>query len=284
MESTSALPDIDRFRRWMTAERKSKHTVKQYSFFAEMFLRICKKPLDEITDTDLEDFKEYLAIEKGYSKSSQYTCIKAVQLYYRSNGITPPTALTTPKRGRKVPVYLTEEEMSRLLEAASPNSRNLAIVNVLAYTGIRLSELCSLNTGDLDLQEGTLFVRSGKGDKDRMVMMSDSCILSVKNYLKTRSHSPKSSNSLFLSRVNMRIDPSTVQRMIRKLSETANIEKHVTPHVLRHTFATTILRNGGDIRFIQKLLGHSSVATTEVYTHIDDGTMKKMYSKYKPSY
>lgn len=284
MESSPALSEIDRFRRWMTAERKSKYTVKQYSFFAGMFLNVCNKPVRNIVEEDIDNFKEYLAISKGYSKSTQYTCIKAVQLFYRSNGLSPPVTLTTPKRGRKVPVYLTEDETGRLLQKASATKRNLAIVSVLAYTGIRLSELCALNTGDLDLQEGTLFVRSGKGDKDRMVMMSDSCIDSLKEYLRERASSKPGSNALFISRVNKRIDPSSVQRLVRRLSVEAEIEKHVTPHVLRHTFATTILRNGGDIRFIQKLLGHSSVATTEVYTHIDDGTMKKMYSKFKPSY
>ncbi len=268
----------------MTAERKSAYTVKQYSFFASLFLKECGKPLRDIGDSEIEDFKEFLAITKHYAKSTQYTCIKAVQLFYRSNGLSPPIELTTPKRGRKVPVYLTEDETRRLLETASPNPRNLAIVSVLAYTGIRLSELCSLNTGDLDLQEGTLFVRSGKGDKDRLVMMSDSCADSLKAYLRDRGKGKASSNALFLSRVNRRIDPTTVQRLVRRISSEAGIEKHVTPHVLRHTFATTILRNGGDIRFIQKLLGHSSVATTEIYTHIDDGTMKKMYSKFKPSY
>lgn len=268
----------------MTAERKSIYTVKQYSFFAGMFLKVCGKPLLQIGELDIDGFKEYLAISKEYSKSTQYTCIKAVQLFYRSNGLQPPVALTTPKRGRKVPVYLTEEETGRLLQNASSNPRNLAIISVLAYTGIRLSELCSLNTGDLDLEEGTLFVRSGKGDKDRMVLMSESCVGALKEYIRERAKGMPSSNALFISRVNRRIDPSSVQRLVRNLSLEAGIEKHVTPHVLRHTFATTILRNGGDIRFIQKLLGHSSVATTEIYTHIDDGTMKKMYSKFKPSY
>ncbi len=284
MQKKAALPDIERFRRWMTAERKSTYTIKQYSFFASMFTRQICKPLDEINEKDIEDFKELLAISRKYSKSTQYTCIKAVQLFFRSNGVDPPGNLTTPKRSRKVPVYLTVDETRRLLETASKNPRDYAIVSVLAYTGVRISELCSLNIGDLDLQDGTLFVRSGKGDKDRMVLMSESCIDSVREYLKSRNSSGSGGSALFLSRVNRRIDPSSVQRMIRRISIESDISKHVTPHVLRHTFATTILRNGGDIRFIQKLLGHSSVATTEIYTHIDDGTMKKMYSQFKPSY
>lgn len=284
MPKREPLSDIDRFRRWMTAERKSKYTVKQYSFFVRIFKEVCDKPLEDVNETDIEDFKEYLAITRAYSKSTQYTCVKAVQLFYRSNGLSPPRNLTTPRRGRKVPVYLTEEETHRLLDKASSNNRNDAIIHVLAYTGIRVSELCALNVVDLDFNEGTMFVRSGKGDKDRIVLMSDSCMTSLGTYLENRPDRKSNAGALFISRIGRRIDPSTVQRMVRLVAQEAGIDKHVTPHVLRHTFATTILRNGGDIRFIQKLLGHSSVATTEVYTHIDDGTLKKMYSKFKPSY
>lgn len=281
-DSGESLAGLDRFKRWMAAERKSKYTVKQYTFFVRMFLEQSNKPLESINETDIEDFKEFLAISKVYSKSTQYTCIKAIHLFYKSRGLTPPRNLTVPKRSRKVPVYLTEDETRRILDQASGDSRNYAIMSVLAYTGLRIGELCSLNTGDIDLEEDTLFVRSGKGDKDRMVIMTEGCSDALGSYLKLRKD--VGTKALFLSRTNNRLDPTSVQRMVRKTAEEAGIEKHVTPHVLRHTFATTILRNGGDIRFIQKLLGHTNIATTEVYTHIDDSTLKKMYSKFKPSY
>ncbi len=268
----------------MISERKSPHTVRQYIFFARKFEEICGKNLGRIEKSDIDRFKEFLAMEKKYSKSTQYSFIKAIQLYFRSAGITPPRNLTAPKRGRKVPVFLTDTETKRMIEIASRRNRENAIIQMFVYTGIRISELCSLNVEDVDLEERVVLVRSGKGDKDRMVIMSSSCADAVRRYISTRPDAKDGTHALFLSRNGRRLEPTSVQRMVKRIATDAGIEKHVTPHVLRHTFATRILRNGGDIRFIQKLLGHASLSTTEIYTHIDDRMLKEMYSKFMPDY
>jgi integrase/recombinase XerD len=272
------------FSRWMENERKSRLTVRQYCFFANLFMDFHKKKLEEVTSDDVENFKEYLVKERKYSKSSQYLCTKALRLLYKSFRITPPYNLTAPKRPRSVPKYLTEKETARLIRVASKNSKNHAIVSVLAYTGIRVGELCRLNLQDVDLDEKIMWIRHGKGDKDRIVILSDECAGTLTLYLKSRNRLNIDNDSIFISRKMSRYDPTSIQRLVKKLSVEAGISKTVTPHILRHTFATSIMRNGANLKFIQEILGHSTLATTQIYVHIDDSEMKSMYEKHKPTY
>ncbi len=276
--------EIKAFERWMINQRKSHLTVRQYSFFLDLFLEYIGKPVNEITPDDIELFKGYLVDKRKYSKNSQYLCMKALKLFYRSQRLQIPYNLTSPRRPQSVPKYLTEKEMARLLAETRSNTRNFAIISVLAYTGIRVGELCRLNLEDVDIDEDVVRVRHGKGDKDRIVIMTEECAASVRDYLRIRPVNSLENDALFISRKMSRIDPSTVQRMVKTVAVRAGITKTVTPHVLRHTFATSILRNGASIRFIQELLGHSSVATTQIYTHIDDNAMRELYEKHKPAY
>jgi|YelNatPaOPRAMG01_1025707.scaffolds.fasta_scaffold03449_14 integrase/recombinase XerD len=272
------------FSRWMENERKSHLTVRQYCFFANLFMEFHKKNLVDVTPNDVENFKEYMVKERKYSKSSQYLCTKALRLLYKSFRIAPPYNLTAPKRPRSVPKYLTEKETARLIRASSKSPKNLAIVSVLAYTGIRVGELCRLNLQDVDLDEKVMWIRHGKGDKDRIVILSDECAVALASYFKSRNRLNIDNDSLFISRKMSRYDPTSIQRLVKKLSVEAGISKTVTPHILRHTFATSIMRNGANLKFIQEILGHSTLATTQIYVHIDDGEMKSMYEKHKPTY
>ncbi|MCL4314948.1 MAG: tyrosine-type recombinase/integrase [Candidatus Thermoplasmatota archaeon] len=275
---------MEKFRSWMTGERKSRHTVKQYSFLVGKFLQFVNMEPERITREDIEAYKKHLVTVKGYSRNSQYLCMKAISLFFRYRGIPVPANLNPPKRSMKLPNYLTESETSRLISAAKENRRIFPMLMVLSYTGIRVGELCSLNINDVDLYENIIHVRGGKGDKDRIVIMSDECSRSLKAHMEERSRISTSTSALFVSSRGTRYDTSTVERAIRRISAKAGIAKRVTPHVLRHTFATTLLRNGGDIRFIQQILGHTSISTTQIYTHVDEGMLKEMYSKYRPKY
>ncbi len=273
------------FRDWLEGERKSRHTVKEYTFAVSKFLSYLGKDLKDSTDEDIVRYKHYMAVQKKYSKSTQYLFLKAIKLYYKFRDLTPLESLKPPVRSKKLPVYLSDSETARLFQTASRSKRDLAIVMVLAYTGIRVSELCSLEMSDLDLAERTMRVRSGKGDKDRIVILSQASADKLGDYLAEKSANLDYSDAVFhSSRGNGRFDTSTIERLVRKLAVEAGIRKKVTPHVLRHTFATSVLRNGGDIRFIQQILGHSSVATTQIYTHIDDNLLKKMYEDHSPNY
>lgn len=275
---------LSKFVEYMTGERKSRYTIKEYRFLVDQFLSFMNKKPDEITPMDIERYKNFLAVKKRYSKTSQYLAIKAVKLFYKSLDLRIPVNLTPPKRPSHMPVYLSEDEAKRLIEAASADTRMHAIVSVLAYTGVRVGELCNLRISDVDLQEAIINVRSGKGDKDRIVIMAEECVKALGSYLDLRLSMDTDNDYLFVSNRRVRFDTSTIERMIRDLGKKAGIQKKVTPHVLRHTFATSVLRNGGDIRFIQQILGHASVATTQIYTHLNDSALREMYARHRPRY
>ncbi|SMD30256.1 site-specific tyrosine recombinase/integron integrase [Picrophilus oshimae] len=273
---------IKNFENYMIGERKSLNTIKEYKSLVRDFINYINKKPEDINDFDIEDYKRHLAVDKRYSKSSQYLSMKAIKLFLQSRDIKIPRTLNAPRRNKKIPVYLNTNEAKNLIKASSNNRKHLAIVSLLLYSGIRVSELCNLKIEDIDLNENIIYVRSGKGGKDRIAIIPDECSEILRSYYNDRLKYP--GDTFFISNKKSRYDTSTIERLIKKLAVKAGIEKHVTPHVLRHTFATSVLRNGGDIRFIQQILGHASVATTQIYTHIDDGTLKDMYKKHRPDY
>ena len=279
-----AEKEVEKFASFMVGERKSPHTIKEYRFLVSLFLNFTGKPPGECSPSDIENYKNFLASVRNYSKTSQYLAIKAVRHFYKYKNVPAPVNLTVPKRPRKMPNYLSEKEATKLLNAASSDLRTNLIVSLLAHTGMRVGELCNLKVDDVDLDEGVIWIHSGKGDKDRIVIIPDDCRDLIRSYMPKRFEIKSYSNALLVSRKGTKLDTSTVQRTVRNLAREAGISKKVTPHVLRHTFATAVLRNGGDIRFIQQLLGHASVATTQIYTHVDDNTLKEMYQKHRPRY
>ena len=276
--------ELQRFSSYMVGERKSPNTVKEYRFLVSVFLKFVGKSLEECTTDDIENYKHHLASRLNYSKTSQYLAIKALRHFYKYKNIQPLINLTVPKRPKKMPNYLSEKEASRLIESSKNNLRDNLIVTLLAHTGVRVGELCSIKTSDVDMDEGVISIFSGKGDRDRIVVMPENCRKLISNYLRERYRIGSDVDNLLVSRNGRKLDSTTVQRIVRKAAQEAGIRKKVTPHVLRHTFATAVLRNGGDIRFIQQLLGHASVATTQIYTHVDDNTLKEMYQKHRPRY
>lgn len=275
---------VEKFTSYMRGERKSSYTIKEYRSMANMFLNFTQKGLKDTGPEDIEKFKHHLATERKFSKNSQYIAIHAVKLLFRSNGITPPVNLMPPKRSLKMPNYLSEKEAGMLIEASKKDLTTNLIVSLLLYTGLRVGELCRINMENIDIEEGIITVKGGKGDRDRIVIIPGICRELAHEYLLKRFSRITTHNAFLISHKNTRFDPSTVERIVKKVSKEAGIQKKVTPHVLRHTFATTVLRMGGDIRFIQQILGHASVATTQIYTHVDENTLKEMYNKFGPKF
>jgi len=282
-ESAEPLPFsvsgvLDRFQRVLKAQEKSPWTVKQYSHIARTFLGRVDKPLDEVTRRDLEAFREYLVLERHYSKNSIYTTIRGLTCLFRTFGLEVAEGLEAPRRPERLPHYLAEEEMHRLFEAVKGSARDSAIVHVLAFGGLRVGELCHVDLEDVEFQRNLLHVRSGKGDKDREVVIEDRTRAALDRYLAERAIAGEASSRLFP------VQPVTVERLVRHAAEVAQIGRRVTPHMLRHTLATTLLSRGCDIRYIQKLLGHASVATTQIYTHVDTQALRDAYQRAKPQY
>jgi len=271
------------FRNRLYANGKSKNTVKMYGYIAQKYLEFIKFDKRKITRESIEDFKEYLSLELGYSKTSIYLYVRALQAFLDFLEVRDLGPLNPPKRPQKVPNYLVEAEVSKMLDSCRNNKEKL-IVELLAYTGVRVSELCSIRVSDIDLENKSLKIRGGKGDKDRLVIFSDKIVPDLKKYIMEIKERKGKAEFLFPTAKSKKISPVTVERIIRNLARRAGINKKVTPHVLRHTFATSLLRNGADIRIIQVLLGHASISTTQIYTHVDDGALRRSYEKYAPSY
>jgi len=162
----------DSFKNRLLGNGKSRNTVKMYSYIAEQFLEFIGYDRERINLESIEKFKEYLAIEKGYSKSSIYLYVRALQSFVNYLEVNDIGRLKAPKRPQKVPNYLVGEEVRAILKSCS-DIRERLIVELLVYTGIRVSELCSLRINDIDLNGRTIRIRSGKGDKDRIVVFSE---------------------------------------------------------------------------------------------------------------
>ncbi|OYT60480.1 integrase [Euryarchaeota archaeon ex4484_178] len=273
--------EIDNFREHLRGEKKSENTINEYSLIVRQMLKYLKKRAEDITFGDLNKYKMYLSTRRKYSKNSLYLAVKAIRAYFRFKGLDTADKLKSPKRPKQMPKYLSEDEVKRLLEAAKENPRDYAIVSLLAYSGLRVSELCNLKLEDVDFSGRIIYVRSGKGDRDRIVVVSPHVIDAIQDYLLTRDDDME---YIFSSQKSERISRVQVFRLVKKYAKKAGIKKEVTPHVLRHTLATTLLRRGVDIRFIQQFLGHSSVATTQIYTHVDDAMLKSVYDKVLQEY
>ena len=207
-----------------------------------------------------------------------------------------PERIELAKVGGRELDLLSREELTRLRAAplARPKSpsatesntedlialRDTAILELFFSTGLRLSELCSLNR-DLDLSKDEFSIR-GKGDKVRVVFLSDRSKSAIRDYLKARKDfaAPLFVNISARSSANARLTPRSIERIVKHYATVAGISKKVTPHVLRHSFATDLLSNGADIRSVQMMLGHANIATTQVYTHVTDKQLREVHKKF----
>ncbi len=261
---------------------RSPNTVRQYAWHAQRLIDwVGEDPVD-ITREDLSRYRHHLANDCDYTKTSLYMVTMAVKAFFSFLELDTAETLPRPTRRKSLPKFLTEAEAHDLLMTAEHDPRDHAILTVMAYTGLRVSEVCHLDCEDINLRERTLNVVSGKGDKDRMVVFSQPTAVALRRWLESREEAD--SDALFLNRNGSRLSPRSVQRIVKRYAGDAGIRKVVTPHVLRHTMATTLLRHGADIRIIQQLLGHSSIATTQIYTHVDDHMLRTAYDKASPEY
>lgn len=200
----------------------------------------------------------------------------------------PTDELSSPKLERKLPKVLTVEEVERLLaqpDASSPaGRRDKAMLELLYATGIRVSELVSLNVPDVDLKEG--FVRCmGKGSKERVVPMGEIAVAALRGYLDNARQKiiadPKE-RAVFVNHHGKRLTRQGFWKIVKKYASQAQIRKEITPHTLRHSFATHLLENGADIRAVQEMLGHADISTTQIYTHVTKDRLKDVYAKSHP--
>lgn len=270
----------------------SPNTIKTYRSIVKNFYEFLITQEDLYDDRRvLRSFKryiQYLKRDKDVTQNYIYLVTVVVKKFFEFNGINCLEDVKAPKRTKSLPKSLNEDEVMRLINAVEScndgstlkrfiKTRDRLILTLLYSSGLRVSELVSLKINDIDLSERTIRIR-GKGDKDRIVLFDEKTRGLLKDYINKRVIE---SEYLFLNRFEKPLTPRYVQMMIKNYAKKAGINKKVTPHILRHSFATHLLKNGVDIRAIQQLLGHSNLSTTQIYTSVDMQTLKNVYDRAK---
>lgn len=262
------METLDKLKSELKLRGFSPLTVRNYTFFVDKFLKKSNKKAEEL---DEDDVKAFLS-EMFDTKSKNTIMLAAASLKFFFNEVLKKDFgnIPMPKKEKRLPEVLTKEEVRNLIDSTDTIKSRL-IVSLLYSTGLRVSELVNLKVEDLNLEEKTGWVRKGKGNKDRLFVMSDSLAIELKDYFETRGKE----NKYVLSK-DKPLTTRNIQKIIKGARERANITKKTTPHTLRHSFATHLLEQGIDIRVIQAMLGHSSLNTTQVYTHISSDQLKKV--------
>lgn len=296
MSWSLAIEDYTRFLRLEKSLSKNSvsaytHDVSELAQFAEEHL---KKLPEQLMGDDVSNFLEHLR-SQGLSHRSQARRLSGVKGFFKYLlieeviDIDPTELIEGPKMTRKLPDVLSVEEIDAIIESfdlSKPEGhRNRAIVETLYSCGLRVSELVSLRLTDVDVEQG--FVRvTGKGDKERLVPIGRKAIKEIANYLPSRNSLPKiekeSENIVFLNRRGKKLTREMIFTIIKSATRNAGIKKRISPHSFRHSFATHLVEGGADLRVVQEMLGHESITTTEIYTHLDSVFLKDTILRFHP--
>ena len=259
----------------------SPNTVKAYTADIEGFYEFLRHRGVTLRDASSSDISDYIISVSDYlSKRSQARLLSSLNSFFDylvSEGErkdNPSSAVDSPKLGKYLPVVLSVEEVRAILKAA-PNERDRAILEVLYGCGLRVSEVCSLKISEVYLKD--MFVKvMGKGSKERLVPMAPSTASAIMDYLSVRPESDAGCEDvLFLNRFGRALSSVAVFKMVKSVALVAGVDKNLSPHTFRHSFATHLVENGADLRVVQEMLGHESILTTEIYTHVDSTTWQR---------
>ena len=282
---------IEQFLRHLELERgSSQHTLRAYKKDLEEFQEYTQKEAADIEMIDVRGFVA-LQIRNGLSKTTAGRRLAAVRSflkfliregYLKSN---PAKLVTTPKAEQHLPRFLSVDDVFALIEKPDTtgfdNARDRAILELLYSSGLRVSELAGLNLEDLDTREGLVKVR-GKGKKERIVPLGSKAVEAIKTYMVEKILLKKKNKALFLNKSGTPLSDRGIRRIVVKYARLIGVSGKVGPHTMRHTFASHLLQAGADLRVIQELLGHSSLSTTQKYTHIDIAHLMDIYDKAHP--
>ena len=283
----------------------SENTLRVRQVYLEMFLRWCGQngilSAGEVTFRVLEGYQEYLFFHRKLdgqplSSSSQYSRLALIRLWFRWMqrygyiAQDPTIEIELPRLAYRLPTVLTKAQIEHVL--AQPNIqtavgiRDRAIMEVLYSTGIRRAELMRLNLGDIDRERGVVTIREGKGRRDRTVPIGERALLWLDQYLsrvRATLASEPYTEAVFLTSTGASFTPNHLSLLIRKYIRAVNIGKSGACHVFRHTMATHMLENGADTRYIQEMLGHARLDTTQIYTHVSIRKLKQVHARTHPS-
>ena len=292
---------VSHFFSYLSAQKRySFHTVRAYRIDIEQFFESITQEtdlrktehLEEISKEQIRTFLSEL-IRHGMSKRTvarKLASLKALFGYLHRTGVikvNPAASLLSPKMEKHLPEFLREEEIDKALESIDQTSpigfRDRAILELFYGTGMRLSELIHLDIEDVDLSAGTVRV-FGKGGKERVLPIGRNTGKTIQSYLLRRKelHPKEETQALFINRRGEKMSSRGVQLIVQKWLKHVSEKKKLSPHILRHTFATHLLDRGADLKAVKELLGHSSLSTTQIYTHLTTDRIKKVYRQAHP--
>lgn len=289
---------LDRYRIYLRLEKGlSPRTLEAYMSDVEKFAAYIAEEGGDLLTVELEQLRDYLAtlVDVGIHPRTQARLLSSLRSFYgflKIDGYiesNPTELLKSPKLPMHLPDVLTLDEIDRVIDAIDlsqlEGQRNRAMIEVLYSCGLRVSELCNLKISDLYLNEEFIRV-TGKGDKQRLVPISPRAIAELNYYFNDRDHieiKPGYEDFVFISeRRRKPLSRITVFHIVKELVEAAGIQKNVSPHTFRHSFATHLLEGGANLRIIQAMLGHESIATTEIYAHIDRTRLREEIFEHHP--
>ena len=280
---------VSEFLNYIRNKNYSENTIISYINDLYYFYEFVKMDFDKVKYDDVRDYLEYLSLkkEKSTSVSRKISSLKSFYKFlYKNNYIDkkdyPLVKVTYPKKEKKLPKFLYYNDLLEIINESSKDKdgvRDRLIIEMLYATGVRVSELVNIKLSDIDFNNKRIVV-CGKGNKERVVYYGDYAKEVLDKYLET--HIRKDNNYLFLNSKGEQITDGGIRYIIDNIMKKLSIKTHVTPHVLRHTFATDMLNHGCDIKVVQELLGHSSLKATEIYTHVTNERLKEVYYKCFP--
>ncbi|MGB9919453.1 MAG: tyrosine recombinase XerC [Moorellales bacterium] len=278
------------------ARAASEHTLRAYRVDIEEFLQFCRERGVTMEQVDTWMVRAYLAslYRREVGRATVARKLAALRSFYRyllregRISANPFRVVRAPKIGRRLPRFLYYHEIEALLAlpktSTARGKRDRALLECLYATGARVEEIVRLNLSDLRLEEGWALVR-GKGGKERLVFLGEKAVAALRCYLETgRPHlvGKKSSEAVFLNRRGERLTQRGVRYLVYRYLQKAGLDKRVGPHTFRHSFATHLVERGADLRTVQELLGHASLSTTQIYTHVSGARLRSVYERTHP--
>lgn len=283
---------IEEFIDYLRFERKySENTISSYKRDLNKMNIYIKKEFTKLNKKDIQNYIQKLSKEENTSSVSR--CISTLKSFYKFLEINkytnsnPLTTITNPKTQKKLPKVLSEEEIDKLLDInlnTNFDYRNKAMLELMYSSGLRVSELVNLKVNDIDLVNSSVRI-FGKGSKERIIPLNDYATVALKNYIlyyRTSLFKHGENNYLFLNNHGNKMTRQGFFKILSKIAKEKNIKTEFSPHTLRHSFATHLLKHGADLRSIQELLGHSDISTTQIYTHITEERLQKNYEEFHP--
>lgn len=291
------MQELDRFKRFLKVEKGlSTNSIYSYTYDLKKFNEFLAGSNKNIMSASQDDIQKFLSFEKTKKHNSSRTLARslaAIRQFYNYISSTlevpnPTEKIETPQIRKTLPDFLSIEEIDRLFNSISDEDpfelRDKTIFELLYSSGLRISEAIETRVIDIDFDQKTVRVR-GKGDKERIVPMGARAIVLLKQYIrKSRPDilGKRESEFLFISKKGSMLNRKSVWRLLKGYVDRTNIKKNITPHTLRHSYATHLIENGADLRAVQELLGHMDISTTQVYTHLAKSRLQDFHKQFHP--